>query len=252
MTPYVIVGMPRTGSTLLATGLAQHPDIAYSGELFHPVTNERQYTHHLTIDGKTVFFDPLEDDAITFLQENLYSRSAASYTAVGFKLFGDYVKGPGSERLFMRLKDEIEGLRVIHIKRDNYLDTLVSRELAKITKKWVVFADQDQAPKPRGRRVSTKVTISIEMAERFFKAIADVDGFYARHFGGDAYRCVTYDALDRNFVGETSDLFAFLGASPMTAEPKTLRQKSVSNPSMVTNFKELKSHFKGTPYAVFF
>ena len=117
MRPFVVVGMPRTGSTLLTTGIAQHPEAKCYGELFHPSDYERAHAHALQVNGEWIHFDPNREDAIEFLQNNVFCERDAATKAVGFKLLGDYVYGPGSEKLLLRMRKELPGLQVVHITR---------------------------------------------------------------------------------------------------------------------------------------
>ena len=87
MTPFVIVGTPRTGSFLLLTGLQQHARIEAYRELMHPSDIERA-GYHAIIRGEAAIYFSGHGDAITFLKQQVYERGETS-GAVGFKLFAE-------------------------------------------------------------------------------------------------------------------------------------------------------------------
>lgn len=47
MKPFIIVGMPRTGSSLLRLSLACLPEIMIARELFHKLESERKNRHFI-------------------------------------------------------------------------------------------------------------------------------------------------------------------------------------------------------------
>jgi LPS sulfotransferase NodH len=244
---FVVVGMPRTGSTLLSTGLAQHQHARCFGELFHPVENERAHAHALNIDGRRVSFNPLKDDAVEFLNEYVFSDRNADVTTVGFKLFGEYVKGPGSEGLFRQLREKFPQLHVIHIFRRNYLEVLLSRETAAATKQWVVFASGNEEIKGGG-----PITIDPVVAQRFFENMQRMDHFYESYFGGDRYFKAGYEELDNDFQGTMTRAYAFLGLPPQEVKPQTIKQRTKSLRERIVNYDALALTFKDTGFADFF
>ena len=61
--PFAVIGMPRTGSTLLLASLGTHPAIAIRDEIFHRLRSERAGNHAIRrAEGSTTFFDPNSND----------------------------------------------------------------------------------------------------------------------------------------------------------------------------------------------
>jgi hypothetical protein len=118
----LIVGNPRTGSTLLSTLLLQHPDVHVHGELFHPIENERQGTHSLR-GRRKAWFDPDTDDAILFLDEHVFGVSTDyrdnPVSVVGVKVFADHVATGGATHLFRRIHGHYPDATVLHMRRDD-------------------------------------------------------------------------------------------------------------------------------------
>jgi 2-polyprenyl-3-methyl-5-hydroxy-6-metoxy-1,4-benzoquinol methylase/LPS sulfotransferase NodH len=247
MIPFVVVGMPRTGSTLLATGLDQHPDARCFGELFHPDDHQRAHAHALRIGDRQFCFDPSQDDAIGFLRTNLHAEGDAGPRAVGFKLLGDYVAGPGSERLYQRLKHEIPDLRVIHIVRSNYLDVLASRETARMTQQWVLLSGA-----PHERKDPEPFVIDPAAAARFFDHMQQMDRFHEAFFSTGRYIKVRYERLATEFQAAINECYAFLDLSPYPVQPSTIRQRANHTSVTVANYRQLAARFTGSNYAWFF
>lgn len=247
MNPFVIVGMPRTGSTLLATGLDQHPHATCFGELFHPNEYQRSHVHALLVGDERTYFDPEKEDAIEFLQNNVFCERNAGSTAVGFKLLGEYVSGLGSQRLFLRLKQELRDLRIIHIARKNYLDVLISWEVARITKQWVILAGTCEE-----RRTAEPILINEAMAARFFDHLHQMDRFHERFFVDCPYHRVPYEELECDYQETMNSAFRFLGLEKHPATPRTVQQRVRPTRETILNYDRLASAFAGTPYAAFF
>lgn len=241
-TPFAIVGMPRTGSTLLLTGLSQHPEVRAYGELMHPMDSERATTHAIRRDGLSWF--RRGDDAIRFLRAEVYEYPhPPEIKAVGFKLFGDNA----AERGFARMKNEIPGLRVVHICRPNYLASLLSVKVAWQTRRYVRFiGDNSEEP------LIPRISITPEEAAEYFDGMLMVDGFLERHFGGPDYIKVTYDGLAASFGSEMEKVYRFLGVSDF--QPRPMVQKQIREPaqSVLANYSELASSFTKTPFSSFF
>jgi LPS sulfotransferase NodH len=252
MTPFIIVGMPRTGSTLLMTTLSQHPRALVYGELFHTVESERRNAHAIRRGDKTIFFDPQAEDAIAFLKRNVWSVENTKHLAVGFKVFGEYVKAPTTERLFVRLKEKYPSLKVIHITRTKYLDAFVSRGLAQRSKEWVRYADsKTNESEVNGKRRICFAADPISL-QKFIDSMQEADSFFANHFGGENYIAVDYDGFVLNYQSESQRIYTFLGLDVIEAKQKTLKQNPLKPKDVLTNFADLRRIFRGTKYETYF
>jgi LPS sulfotransferase NodH len=244
VTPFVIVGMPRTGSTLLQTGIAQHPHVRLYGELFHKVRAERMAGHAILRDGRTIYYDEDQDDPIAFLERHVFF-SPCGAEAVGLKIFAEYVWRPNTYDLFQRLKDHYTNLHVVHIVRRNYLDVLASRTIANLTQEWMRTARTDPAPTPR-------IEINREDAERFFKSMLVADRFFTEFFRSGEYLRIDYAELASEYALTLKQAFEFLGLSPI--EPSIRVRKQINEPlsEIVSNYHELRSFFLGGEFGSFF
>jgi LPS sulfotransferase NodH len=246
MREFVIVGMPRTGSTLLLTGLGQHPEITGFGELFHELASERTGSHAFIRNGRKVFFDAERDDAIEFLKEKVFPAARPGSKAVGFKLFLEMVRCPGTEKLLARLKAELPDLRVIHIVRRNYLEVLVSRKVATATKRWIEYIGQ------KGSDDQARVRVEPERARIFFSRMKEADRIFESVFSGANYLKLEYSALSADFPGEMDHVYEFLGVAPFRAAVMVRKQISQPMSQVVENYDELRRVFCEGEYREFF
>ena len=249
---FLVLGMPRTGSTLLLTGLSQHPQIRAYGELFHQVRSEREGSHALIRDGLPICFDENQDDAIQFLDSEVFCPVPSEIRAVGFKLFGEHVKCSGTERLFSRLKEAYPDVKIIHIRRPNYLDVLISREMAKATRNWIKLVDAADAeksfePAPRPQRKAFHIDPST--ASAFFENMRLVDDFFREFFQGPNYHEVLYQNLAADYEGQLNAVYRHLGVD--AHRPRQMTAKQIESPAsgLISNMGELRTYFRGTRFA---
>lgn len=245
--PFVVVGMPRTGSSLLLTGIRQHPSIAAHGELFHRDDKERSGPHAIVRGDARVCFDAAKDDAITFIKEEVLAKAPAGIHLAGFKLHREFVAGPGTRALLRRLKSELPQLSVVHIVRRNYLDVLVSRRVAEATGRWHQ-ARGGHEPPPRVPRIR----IDPAAALRFFDSMDEADRTFESVFGDGAYLQLSHEALSRDYQSEMKRVYAFLGVEPHEVEAQLEKQITVGAEEIVENLDELRRFFAPTAYAPFF
>lgn len=241
MKPFVVAGVPRTGSSLLLFGLRQHPDVLAYSELLHPLEDERRANHAIERDGQRIALQE-GDDPIRFLKAEVYGLH--DQKAVGFKLLslnGEYSR---SERLYERMLREIDGLHFIHIMRPNYLDSLISWKLAHATGQWYRSNGASQAHQP--------VTISPAEAETYFRETEETDNWLSNNVRGRRYLQVRYDKLASDYPGQMAKVFRFLGVRDHPTITMLQKQSERSHQDVVTNFDELSEHFAGTAYGRFF
>jgi LPS sulfotransferase NodH len=244
MTPFLVVGMPRTGSTLLQTTLGQHPDIRSYSELFHPVDQERMGPHAIATPDGPVFYIPAAGDALDFLRQHVWIPGAPK--AIGFKLFADYLKCEGTHRLFLRLRDAWPSLRVIHIARRNLLECWASHASAKATGRWV---DANGTMPKNDTLLHADPTVlsaffhSHDACNRFLRETFDVPG---------RYMSVYYEDMVADFHGTAARLYRFLGVADRPVVMQTHKQRARRALDMIDNVDVLRTSFSGTPYGDFF
>lgn len=264
----MILGSARTGSNLLLSLLSAHPNIKTYGELFN-----------LDTLPKENLLAALEDP-ISFLQQRVYKTQGPEIAAVGFKMFyyhltREYFQkpidsseaAPQLQEKFTRFSTFIESnytwddldkrfrttweflradrpLAVIHLKRQNLLHTLISHKRALMTSQWWSLKSSPQAV----------LTMHLDPEEccRYFDKLdnfaAEADAAFACHSKIEA----TYEDLTENQPETLERIFTFLKVSHEPVTTRMRKQNLASPWETVGNYKQLKSHFRNTKWAVFF
>ena len=240
--PLFIVGNPRTGSTLLSTLLLQHPSVHVHGELFHPEENERKNTHFLR-GRRKAWFDPEADDAILFLDTHVFGVDTdyldRTVSVVGVKIFAEHVNTGGAKHLFRRIRAHYPEAVVIHMRRDDYLDVLVSLEIASRSRQWVNWSHDVQA-----REELSRFKIDVDRAVSFFERMYAADSFFALNFAGPHYLSVQYESLVSDLEGQTAARFDVLGVDAHAVSAVTEKQVRASDFELVKNMDELVAAFE--------
>jgi len=247
-TPFIIVGMPRTGSNLLFTTIQQHPAISAYSELFHPMLGERSGRHAIRCDGAALYFDGTADP-MDFLKRWVWTDGAGDRRAIGFKIFAEYLRGKSTTGLLERLKEEVPGLHALHIGRANYFDVFVSRLVATKTGSWISYRGDAPSGDPMA---DLRLLISPEAATRFFRAMEWADAYIERLFLGGPYLRVDYERLAQNVQAQADAVFDYLGVGKSPVETTIRKQLTVRKEDLVVNYHELRRHYSGTPYESFF
>ncbi len=248
MTPFIVVGMPRTGSTLLLRTLREHPDIRAYGELFHWVDAERMsWGHTIHQKSATISYDVRSGNPMEFLREWVWCPANASHRAVGFKIFAQHVVDNSSPGFFRLLLQEFPDLHVIHVRRLDYLAVLVSWLMANKTGEWSLRPG-DASGKATGQTLSPT---AVE-AEAFFSRMEQADNFFACELGCRRYLAVDYKELSRYYQETCNDVFDFLGVRQLPAVPSLKKQIDRDLSDVVTNYAQLREHFSRSRYAEFF
>jgi LPS sulfotransferase NodH len=232
MIKFVVLGMPRTGSTLLLTGLQQHPDIKAYGELMHAVDAERSRGHHVIQRKEVALYFSGDGDAVTFLKQQVFDYPHPCAKAVGFKLHSEFKQCAGTLDLLPRLAAEIDGLHVIHLVRENYFDVFVSRKVAETSGLW-------RQPTGSAPVLPPKIRIDPDTAVSEIERYAQADRILAETFNSGKYLRILYTDLAASFSAEMKSLFEFLGVDPVDVNPLLEKQIKQRPADFIENFEEL-------------
>lgn len=239
--PLFIFGNPRTGSTLLSTLLLQHPSIHVHGELFHSVENERKESHKLR-GRRKAWFDPEVDDAILFLDEHVFGVSTdyqdTEVSIVGVKIFADHVSRGGASHLFRRIRAHYPEADIIHMRRDDYLDVLISHEFAARSGQWVSWSHD-----PTLRGEIAPFEIELNSARDFWSRMYRADSFFALSFSGEKYIPIHYSELISNISTSSTNLFNRLGVAPCEVTAVTNKQVAANDLDLILNLDELTQEY---------
>lgn len=265
---FMILAAPRTGTNFLLSLLSSHPSIKTYGELFNLDTLQR--------DDLTVALE----DPVAYLQERVYKSHGSGILAVGFKMFyehltKDYFDKPvraadTSPRLqdkFVRFSAfiesnydwdilarrfrgawdfliEDESLVVIHLKRRNALDTLISLKRAFATREWWSLKSE---PRP-----TFTAHFDPEECSRFFQKMSDWQAAADTSFAAHPKIDVIYEDLAERQQDVLQGIFTLLDVPCVPLTTRMTKQNQAPAWETVANFEQLKNHFRHTQWGVLF
>ncbi|MBP8947436.1 MAG: sulfotransferase [Candidatus Promineofilum sp.] len=238
-TRFLCVGYARSGSTLLMRSLNNHSRIVGYGEIVKNVDRYPQHYHEF--ESSQALF---ERDPARFLQTKVFRAYPPNVAAVGFKIF--YHHAPRDTVWGRAVWEYLLGqpeLRVLHLKRRNWLKMLVSEKQAGETEEWIKYSDGQEAP---------AVHLPPDEAAAFFARVAAWEAEYDALFAGHPGCEVVYEQLTRDLPGQLARIQTFLDVPHEAVSPGTAKRPRRALAEQITNYAELKGHFAATPWAAFF
>lgn len=240
-TIFVVISRGRTGSNLLMSLLDSHPRISIRGSII----------------GESVMANPSRKDEIVRMGTVPYLKQCFKRTgfesAVGIKILYYQVEHVYEKRNDVRgLKDLMDfiishqGIRIIHLKRRNRLETLTSIRVAAFTKKYRLLDGPEKTVD------ATRITLSPEESEREFRQIEEWENLYGNALNGHKTLEVYYEDLSQNTATECNRIFDFLGVHSQSVNTHMQKQRRRPLEQVIENYNDLKKYFEGTEYARFF
>jgi LPS sulfotransferase NodH len=256
---FVLLGHPRSGSTLLTVTLQSHPDIRMFGELFHAEAQNRLIAYAWGVEcrpSQAIFPERTRGWVYTehqegerFLDELVFADSSEDRPhAIGFKFFYDHARSGRARSAwdYLRRHDEV---RVVHLVRENLLDCLLSTRTAEHTGVWEVEAD---APVPAE---APTFTIPPAECEAYFDRITGLRSRAVAELFSSERRVLDleYDRdILRNFDRTLGRIQEFLGVPPRPLPQRLKKQARGPARARIENYEELSRHFERTPFATYF
>jgi LPS sulfotransferase NodH len=240
-TRFVILGRSRTGSNFLRGLLGSRGDVATLGEVFKNPAEIEWGTEDFPIGlGSGALY---KRDPVAFLHRSVFRRMPLDVKAVGFKLFYYHARSGSRKRVWSHLR-QLDGLRIIHIKRRNILRTCLSRERAARNGRWVAKAPSAAKQRP--------IELSIEHCEQEFIRTRRWERTFDCYFEAQPVYELIYEDLARDFTTQMTRIAAFLDLQPKHLEPQTYQQASLPLRDAISNFDELQDRFRATEWSEFF
>jgi len=209
---FIILGHPRTGSTLLHTYLNSHWNVLSHGDLIGTDFAEKLKTRDCTIES--------------FLGKTIDHPHPAFIRAVGFKYFYQYDDKSWGGSLMDHVKTQ--GYRIIHLKRRDRLRTVMSYLMARETGHWSYRGNQ-----PVVRLEPGEVIDSLEMLriweDKFDHEIED-----------QAVLTIFYEDLDTTPNKVLDEVQVFLQIPPRHLTTVLNRQHGHSLEGVVSNYKKIR------------
>lgn len=242
-TRFVIIGSHRSGSNYLSSLLSSHPDIISIGEVFNQsILFAKPGKPHLE---RNIFIKAARDASpVWFLRHFIYHDYSPQIKAVGFRYF--YLHAEGKFRSILEYLKNDKNIRIIHLKRKNLLRSYWSLRKAQETGIWTV---QSVSPIVQP---AIHLTLHPNDCASYFTSMETYIKTFDAHFSRHKTIEVEYESLCRNLDHEQSRILSFLEVSPHKLSASTKKLGVVPLRTVISNFFELKSHFKATRWQWFF
>jgi LPS sulfotransferase NodH len=232
--PFLVICHSRTGSNFLLWLLTSHPRILHIGEPFGSYQLEYPW----------VMARIREIGTTGYLKERLQRRG--NENAVGFKLLYEHLKPGFAEKWGLSdmesLREFLQGsadLKVIHLKRQNRLQNLISHRVAEVTKTYILF-------NPNKRVNDIQIELSPQECEAEFVRVAALEQHYAEMFAHHPILEINYETLVADTRNEGRRILDFLGLKQRRLQEQTVKQNVRPMQEVVRNYEALKAHFSGT------
>jgi LPS sulfotransferase NodH len=240
---FVIVGIARTGSTLLIDLLNSHSQALAFGELFRSSDAIGWDVRPFTTLQNGRLLTLYQSDPLTFLQRNVFRSWPREIAAVGFKLFYYHARVHPYSAIWDYLSMETD-VRILHIKRRNILEQFLSLQRAHLSNIW--------SSTQLSKEITPPLRLEAEACKMHFSRVrrfeAECDTFFARHLVKSVY----YEDLIARRAAEMQDVFDFLGLRKEPVSAQIVRQRTEPLASVIANYGELKEFFVNTEWAEFF
>lgn len=220
---YLILGCPRTGSTLLSWAMASHPQLNGTGELF-----DHAYYAHDPVARATLKL-PWQAD---FPKLPDLSHYLTYYTSKlnGFKLlYGQLDKFP---YIWQVLLSAWPDLQVIHLERD-LADCVVSYYMAYTRGLW--NSDHSSPNQP------PKVAIPLEVANSYILNYHHRKSEYQQKLSGLRHITINYDTMTNSWNETCSRIEQFLKIEEISL-PQQVRKILPKAEKFVINYQQLQEH----------
>lgn len=218
-TTFLIVGHPRTGTSLLHTYLNSHWNVLSLNE---PLAK--------TVDSKVLF-----------------KKQSKIIHAVGFKYFYEYTEEVAKRNVFIELLKR-DNIKIIKIERKNYLRTYVSLRIAEKTNEWSSIETKQNTQADKKIRLTKEDCI--RAFDQYKKNERDTD-IIIKEFNTPVYK-INYETL---VVEPCKTMFAiqsFLGVMHRMPQSLLVRQNSEPLNMLIENYDDMKESFSGTAFRIFF
>lgn len=232
---FVIVSSERTGSTLLVSLLASHPDIGVAGEVFN-ARHAEEPIPWAPVQDRLDLIGLRREDFRELLVELAREAILRDKAAFGFKLHYSQAE---TRRDVVELLRSIHDLRVVHLVRENRLRRLVSHERAQRSDEWVRLAghgDGDRGP-------AASVTLDFEACVEDFATHMEHEQQTRLAFAGKRVLELTYERLAADPAAAADEVLDFLDLPRRALTSSTAKTGERSLRSALANHDDLKARF---------
>ena len=240
---FIILSSPRTGSTWLSSLLRSHKNLIVFNELFHR-KNIGWIGLGDYVDKTKEVFKYRDMRPLDFLQDIIFGNYNEKIEAVGFKIHGNCQPARNATVVWSYLAS-LSKLKVIQIKRNNFLEQFTSLQIAQKTNIWQIKSKLKKLETPRLR-------LNFIDCLKFFNELEITNNFFSKIFKKSQVYEVSYEGLCQNSSKEIYDMQNFLDLTIKNLHSPYKKINQYPLNEIIINYKELKNKFRKTKWIRFF
>lgn len=240
--PFIILGTARTGSTMLWSYLNSHPDILCLRGVYGSTNkiNFGKFYCELPEEYHSAELINLRNERpIEFLENYIWKEYSKPFKAVGFKYFYDHDRHLSNKEEVISYFKAKRAIKFLHLKRDNLLATLFSYKRAFAQQQWTKA------------NTNFLTSITVQECNDYFQQILESQNQFDELFS-DRILQVSYDNLLKATEQTLQEVLGFIGVKAISLSTETNKNTETKLADCITNYTELKTHFKSTDYAKYF
>ncbi len=235
ITPFLIVGHPRSGSTHLMSLLQSHPEIVCMHELLK-LDGGKSLFERYHLGNRKALLKQREEDIITFLNHAIFCKHPKGIHAVGFKALYPFPREHEAERSYRNnawsyLAQKKE-LKVIFLNR-NLLRSYLSWAIAMQTNVWRVYQNSPKKATP------TLLKVNIDHMLNYIRNAINREREIRSQLRSLRKIEVDYDELSQYPDSTLQKITGFLGVKQVPLVSQLKRQNPKKTSEMISNFKEV-------------
>jgi LPS sulfotransferase NodH len=264
---FIIIARPRTGSSYLRELLNSHSQLICNYEIFNLLILKKYDLNRLldnpikyvdkkfetkNVNIKSVGFKLLDThigENSCFLRQNYLNCINKDILKKRKKLISYVNNNSDLSSLARKLNNLLAYLiksneiKIIHLKRRNKLEMMLSAKLASLSNSWNSRAGQYQ---------SRPILLDYNDCLRFFEGTIKREGEYGNFFKEHPKIEIFYEDLIKNKKLVLDKIQDFLGVEKQELYSHLKKQNTRKLSESIFNFKELKEKFKNTEYEIYF
>ncbi|MCU0527102.1 MAG: sulfotransferase [Elainella sp. Prado103] len=270
---FAIICNIRTGSTMLCSLLSSHAQALCFFELFHRHLESIPFSlpGYQAKSNHPQIVHLRNTDPVSFLKSEIYKPQKKSIQAVGFKLlypqaradnpwwnsasFDRWWKDVGREPSWSGARSDLwaylqknTDIAIIHLKRENLLESKISAVMAQRTGNWGVGATGGFGQGQQAIQFELDFQECLQDFEAHHRMESEADEFFKNH----RKLSITYEDLVRNTIDTSRRIQEFLGLELRVLGTQTKKQITQPLPDLVTNYHQLKAKFANTIWQDYF
>lgn len=219
---FIVLTRSRSGSSLLMSLLSSHPNVKTYGEYFR------------RLDGRSY----------QIMINQVFSPKSKKIKAVGFKIFYDQPYDEQNSELWDYLAS-LSDLKILHLKRNNFLRIFVSRKIAGITNEW--FVQQN-----RNKKEDVILTINPQELYNSYNKYKNLQRQKISLFEEQEIMEIIYEEMILDINSYFYKITEFLNIPFIQPKSKRVKQNTRKLNDIIENYNELKNYFANSELAIFF